>query len=129
MTQEEMKARTKQFALRIIRLVQSLPPSLVAEMLGKQLLRSGTSVGANYRASCRAKSTADFIHKLSIVEEEADESIYLMELLIEGKIVKENLLENLMDEGNQILSIVVSAIKTSKEKRNPKSEIPNPKSI
>jgi len=129
MTQEEMKARTKQFALRIIRLVQSLPPSLVAEVLGKQLLRSGTSVGENYRASCRAKSTADFIHKLSIVEEEADESIYWMELLIEGKIVKENLLENLMDEGNQILSIVVSSIKTSKEKRNPKSEIPNPKSL
>ena len=129
MTQEEMKAGTKRFALRIIRLVQNLPPNLVAEVLGKQLLRSGTSVGANYRASCRAKSTADFIHKLSIVEEEADESIYWMELLIEGKIVKENLLESLMDEGNQILSIVVSSIKTSKEKRNPKSEIPNPKSL
>ncbi|HVE59471.1 MAG TPA: four helix bundle protein [Pyrinomonadaceae bacterium] len=129
MKQDEMKARTKQFALRIVRLVQSLPPNLVAEVLGKQLLRSGTSVGANYRASCRAKSTADFIHKLSIVEEETDESIYWMELLIEGKIIKENLLENLMDEGNQILSIVVSAIKTSKEKRNPKSEIPNPKSL
>lgn len=129
MTQEEMKARTKQFALRIIRLVQSLPPNLVADVLGKQLLRSGTSVGANYRASCRAKSTPDFINKLSIVEEETNESIYWMELLIEGKIVKESLLENLMDEGNQILSIVVSAIKTSKEKINPKSQIQNPKSI
>jgi len=129
MTQEEMKARTKQFALRIIRLVQSLPPNLVVEVIGKQLLRRGTSVGANYRASCRARSAADFIHKLSLVEEEADESIYWMELLIEGKIVKQNLLENLMDEGNQILSIVVSAIKTSKEKRNPESQIPNPKSI
>lgn len=129
MTQDEMKARTKQFALRIIRLVQSLPPNLVADVIGKQLLRSGTSVGANYRASCRAKSTADFIHKLAIVEEEADESIYWMELLVEGKIVKENLLENLMDEANQILSMVVSSIKTLKEKRNPKSEFPNPKSI
>jgi four helix bundle protein len=128
MTQDEMKARTKQLALRIIKLVQSLPPNLIAEVIGKQLLRSGTSVGANYRASCRAKSTADFINKLSIVEEEADESVYWMELLIEGKIIKENLLKNLMDEGNQILSIVVSSIKTSKEKRNPKSEIPNPKS-
>ncbi len=129
MTHEEMKARTKQFALRIIRLVQRLPPNLVAQIIGKQLLRSGTSVGANYRAACRAKSTADFINKLSIVEEEADESIYWMELLIEGEIIKENLLINLMDEGNQILSIVVASIKTSKEKRNPKSQIPNPKSI
>ena len=129
MTQEEMKMRTKQYALRVIRLVQSLPKNLVAEVLGKQLLRSGTSVGANYRAACRAKSTADFINKLSIVEEEADESIFWMELLIEGKIIKENLLENLMEEGNQILSIVVSSIKTSKEKRNPQSAIPNPKSL
>ena len=70
MTQEEMKARTKQFALRVIRLVQSLPPNLVADVIGKQLLRSGTSVGANYRSACRAKSTADFINKLSIVEGE-----------------------------------------------------------
>jgi four helix bundle protein len=129
MTQEEMKARTKRLALRVIKLVQSLPPNLAAEVIGKQLLRSGTSVGANYRASCRAKSPADFINKLSIVEEEADESVYWTELLIEGKIVKENLLENLMDEGNQILSIVVSSIKTLKEKRNPKSEFPNPKSL
>lgn len=129
MTQDEMKARTKQFALRIIRLVQSLPPNLVADVIGKQLLRSGTSVGANYRASCRAKSTADFISKLAIVEEEADESIYWMELLVESKIVKENLLQNLMEEANQILSIIVSSIKTSKEKRNPQSAIPNPKSL
>lgn len=129
MTQDEMKARTKQFALRIIRLVQSLPPNLVADVIGKQLLRSGTSVGANYRASCRTKSTADFISKLAIVEEEADESIYWMELLVESKIVKENLLQNLMEEANQILSIIVSSIKTSKEKRNPQSQIPNPKSL
>jgi four helix bundle protein len=129
MTQEEMKSRTKHFALRVIRLVQSLPPNLVANVIGNQLLRSGTSVGANYRAACRAKSIPDFINKLSIVEEEADESIYWMELLVEGKIVKANLLENLMDEANQILSIVVSSIKTSKMKRNPKSQIRNPKSL
>ena len=129
MTQEEMKARTKQFALRILKLVQSLPPNLVTNTIGKQLLRSGTSVGANYRASCRAKSTPDFINKLTIVEEEADESIYWMELLVEAQLVKENLLKNLMDEGNQILSIVVSSIKTSKDKTNPQSEITNPKSL
>jgi len=129
MTQEEMKARTKQFALRVIRLVESLPKTKTANVIGNQLLRSGTSVGANYRASCRAKSTADFIHKLSIVEEEADESIYWMKLLIESNSVKENLLGSLLNEAEQILSIIVSSIKTSKEKRNPKSAIPNPKSI
>ena len=129
MTQEEMKMRTKQFALRVIRLVESLPNGKATNVIGNQLLRSGTSVGANYRASCRAKSTADFVHKLSIVEEEADESIYWMELLIEGEIIKEKLLENLMNEADQILSIIVSSIKTIKEKRNPKSQIPNPTSI
>jgi four helix bundle protein len=129
MTQEEMKTRTKQFALRIIRLVENLPQARTADVIGKQLVRCGTSVGANYRASCRAKSTADFISKLAIVEEEADESIYWMELLIEANIVKENLLKSLINEANQILSIIVSSIKTLKEKRNPKSAIPNPKSI
>ncbi len=129
MTQDEMKLRTKQFALRVIKLVESLPNSKAGTIVGNQLLRSGTSVGANYRASCRAKSTADFVHKISVVEEEADESIYWMELLIEGKIIKESLLENLMDEGNQILSMIVSSIKTIKEKRNPKSEFTNPKSL
>ncbi len=129
MTQEEMKARTKKFALRVIRLVESLPNTKTANVIGNQLLRSGTSVGANYRAACRAKSTADFISKLSIVEEENDESIYWMELLIESETVKENLLVNLMKEADEILSIIVSSIKTSKENRNPKSEIPNPKSL
>ena len=129
MTQEEMKARTNKFALRVIRLVESLPDTQTANVIGNQLLRSGTSVGANYRAACRAKSTADFISKLSIVEEENDESIYWMELLIESETVKENLLQNLMNEADEILSIIVSSIKTSKENRNPKSAIPNPKSI
>ncbi len=129
MTQEEMKARTKKFALRVIRLVESLPNTKTANVIGNQLLRSGTSVGANYRAACRAKSTADFISKLSIVEEENDELIYWMELLIESETVKENLLQNLMEEADEILSIIVSSIKTLKEKRNPKSQIPNPKSI
>lgn len=128
MTQEEMKARTKKFALRVIRLVESLPDTKTAKVIGNQLLRSGTSVGANYRAACRAKSTADFISKLSIVEEENDESIYWMELLIESETVKENLLQNLMKEADEILSIIVTSIKTSKENRNPKSEILNPKS-
>ena len=129
MTSEEMKARTKQFALRIIRLVESLPNTKSAQIIGKQLLRCGTSVGANYHAVCRAKSTADFINKLAVVEEEADEAIYWIELIVESSQIKPNLVKNLLDEIDQILSIVVSAIKTTKEKRNPKSELPNPKSI
>ena len=122
-----MKERTKKFALRVIKLVEALSNTKVSAVLGNQLLRSGTSVGANYRAACRAKSTADFISKLSIVEEEADESIFWIELLVESDQVKSKLVESLVDECNQILSIVVSSIKTSKLKRNPKSAIPNPK--
>lgn len=129
MTSDEMKTRTKIFALRILNLVESLPYGKSSDVIGKQLLRCGTSVGSNYRAACRAKSTADFIAKLAIVEEEADETIYWIELLVESNLIKKSLVENLLNEANQILSIIVSAIKTSKIKRNPKSEFPNPKSI
>jgi len=123
-----MKARTKRFALRVIKLVDSLPDARSSGVIGKQLLRSGTSVGANYRSACRAKSTADFVFKLSIVEEEADESVYWMELLVESSLVKAASLAALIDEANQLVAIVVSSIKTLKRKRNPKSEFPNPKS-
>jgi four helix bundle protein len=128
MTQQEMKARTKRFALRVIKLVDSLPDARSSGVIGKQLLRSGTSVGANYRSACRAKSTADFVFKLSIVEEEADESVYWMELLVESSLVKAASLAALIDEANQLVAIVVSSSKTLKRKRNPKSEFPNPKS-
>ena len=142
MTQNEMKERTKAFALRVIKLVNSLPNNLAANTIGKQLLRSGTSVGANYRSACRAKSNADFISKLGIVEEEADESIYWMELLSDSKIIRHQLLSGLIDEADQIVAIVVKSIKTSKLRRapkpnqsdlrpasvNPRSEFPNPKS-
>ena len=116
MNKDELKDRFKQFALRIIRLCQSLPKEKTAEIIRGQLLRAGTSAGANYRAACRAKSTADFIYKLGIVEEELDESLYWMELLIEAKIVTENLLNNLMNEGNELLSVVVTSIKTAKSR-------------
>src|SRR5437764_9753892 len=108
MTQEEMKQRTRELALRVIRLVESLPSTKTSKVVGHQLLRSATSVGANYRAACRAKSTADFINKLAIVEEEADESIYWIELLVESDQVTLKLVEKLLDELNQIVSIVVS---------------------
>ena len=88
MTQEEFKLRTKQFALRIMRLVDSLPKTRTAFQVGGQLLRAGTSVGANYRAACRGRSTAEFCSKLGIVEEEADESVYWLELIADAKLVR-----------------------------------------
>lgn len=125
MTEQEFKKRTKDIALRIIRLVESLPRTWSAEVIGKQLLRSGTSIGANYRAACRGKSTADVLHKLSIVEEEADESLYWMELLIDGDIVPERKLLALTSDVNEIVAMTVASIKTmrSKKSANPKSKI------
>jgi len=117
MNKDELKDRFKQFALRVIRLCQLLPKDKVSNVISGQLLRAGTSSGANYRAACRAKSIADFIHKLQIVEEELDESIYWMELLIDAEIISEDRLRELMSEGDELLSIVVSSIKTSKKKR------------
>lgn len=114
---EELKRRTKQFALRAINLVEAIPRGRTADVLGRQLLRSGTSVGANYRAACRAKSTADFIAKMGIVEEEADESLYWMELLIETEIVKPERLELLMKEGNELLAITVASINTARKNK------------
>src|SRR5437762_5580335 len=112
-----MKARTKAYAVRIVKLVQALPRNRECDVLGSQLLRAGTSVGANYRAVCRAKSTLDFINKLRIVEEECDESLFWMELLVENGIVKEPRICDLMQEGNEILSIVVAAAKTTRTTR------------
>ena len=88
MTNSELKLRTKKFALRVINLVQNLPKNKVADVVGHQLLRSATSVGANYRAACRARSQADFISKITIVEEEADECCYWLELICEAKIIE-----------------------------------------
>ncbi len=118
MNQEEMKKRTKLFALGIIQLVESLPKERTAEVLGRQLLRSGTSVGSNYRSACRAKSIADFISKMGIVEEEADESLYWMELLIEAGIEVSMKMEALMKEAEELLSITVASIKTARKSQN-----------
>ena len=123
-----MKKRTKAFALRVIRLLDKLPDTRTSRVLGHQLIRCGTSVGANYRSACRAKSRADFIAKLAIVEEEADESIYWIEMLVESDQVRSDLVEGLLDECNQIVAITVASIKTLKAQQNPKSEFPNPKS-
>ncbi len=127
MDKEKFKARTKEFALRVIRLVDALPKNQkTAEVLGKQLLRSGTSVGANYRAACRAKSTAELITKLNITLEEADESLYWMELIVKAKLMDSNKLQGLMKETNEIVAMLVSSLKTLRSK--PKDDrIYNPK--
>jgi four helix bundle protein len=118
MTPEQFKARTKQFGLRVIRLVDALPTRRrSARVIGDQLLRSATSVGANYRAACRARSQAEFCAKLGIVEEEADESVYWLEMLGDAEIVRPGLLEALIREGNEILAMVVASVTTSRGKR------------
>ena len=129
MDSDEMKVRTRGFALRVIRLAESLPETATARVIRNQMIRCGSSVGANYRAACRARSKADFISKLGIVEEEADETVYWMELLIDADIVKRSRLSGLLEEANQILSIVISSIKTAKGLRtSPQSAIRNQKS-
>jgi four helix bundle protein len=112
MDEREFKDRTKRVGLRIIRLVEALPTSRTADTIGRQLLRSGTAIGANYRAACRGKSAADVIAKLAIVEEEADESIYWVELLVETALIPESRLQELIAELNEILAMTVASIKT-----------------
>ena len=114
MTREGMKSRTKEYANRIVRVCAALPNNWVAQTLGKQLLRSGTSAGANYRAVCRAKSNPDFINKLRIVEEECDESLFWMELLVDNNLIKLSRLGGLMKEADEILAIIVSSAKTAR---------------
>jgi len=114
MTREEMKDRTKIYANRIVSLCSALPGNWVAQTLGKQLLRCGTSVGANYRAVCRAKSNLDFIHKLPIVDEECDESLFRMKLLVDNHLMKASRLSSLMKEAGEILAITVSSAKTAR---------------
>jgi four helix bundle protein len=112
LNEELFKARTRKLALDIIGLVESLPRSRTADVIGRQLLRSGTSIGANYRAACRGKSKADVISKLAIVEEEGDETIYWMELLIESKLAEASCVNLLLKESNEIVAMVVASIKT-----------------
>ncbi len=113
----DLRARTKAFALGIVKLVDSLPRRRTANVMGLQLLRCGTSVGANYRAACRAKSKADFIAKMRIVEEEGDESVYWLELLVESKLVQPESADPLLSEANQLVAITVASIKTARGQR------------
>lgn len=113
---DEMRNRTKKFSLRVIKLFQSLPKTEEAKILGRQLLRSGTSVGANFRATTRVRSRKEFFAKLSITVEEADESAFWMELLIEAGIISDKKLSALYDEALEITKITASSRKTFKRK-------------
>jgi four helix bundle protein len=120
MNADELKARTKKFALRVIKLVESLPANKSANIIGNQLLRSATSVGANYRSACRGRSKPDFISKTGIAIEEADESLYWMELLVESEIVPQEKLSALMQECNEIIAILTASVKTAKSNLKPR---------
>ena len=118
MKPEELKARTRAFALRVIQLAESFPNKATANVIRNQILRCGTSVGANYRAACRAKSKPDFISKMGIVEEEADETMYWIELSVDAGITNKSRVDGLLQEANEIVSIVVSSIRTAKGLRS-----------
>jgi four helix bundle protein len=112
--EQEFKQRTKEFARRVIRATDGFPPRMSAGVLGKQILRSSTSIGANYRSACRARSKSEFIAKLAIAEEEADETLYWLELLRDSDLLSEKEFSMLFEEGNQITAIIVSSIKTAR---------------
>lgn len=127
MTPQELKDKTKKFALRIIKLTDSLPQTKAANVIANQILRSATSVGANYRSACRARSRADFISKITVVEEEADETLFWLEIIHESGMMKFNRLESLLIEADELVAIFTSSGKTAKI-NNPKPAIRNPKS-
>jgi len=114
---KDLKVRTKEFALRIIRLYVALPKTTEAQVIGKQLLRSGTSVGAHYREGIRARSNAEFISKLEGGLQELEESCYWMELLIESGLLPESKLSDLMDEAGELTAILTTCAKKVKEKK------------
>ncbi len=114
MSTDDFRTRTFRFGIRVVRLVQTLSKAAVARVIGNQLLRSGTAVGANYRAAARARSRADFIAKTGIVEEECDETLYWIDMLIELELVSGTSCKELRAEANEILAIVVASIRTAR---------------
>jgi four helix bundle protein len=121
MTKDELKKRTKRFAIDIIRLVEELPNTKGGYTIGNQLVRSGTSVAANYRSACRSRSNADFISKITIVEEESDESLFWLELILEANLLQKDRLESLIREADELTAIFTASGKTAKQ-NNPKSK-------
>jgi len=113
MNEEQLKARLKALALRVLRLVRSLPRSVEGQAIARQLVRCGTSVGANYRSACRARSRAEFVARLAIAEEEADECVYWLELIIDGKIMTKKQVDPLLQEANEIVAILTASRKSA----------------
>ena len=109
MDSDDLKKRTKRFALRILKLVAALPNTVQGRTIGGQLVRAGTAVGANYRATCRSRSKAEFVARIGVVEEEADESAYWMELIVEGELLKQEQVEPLLNEANELAKIMASS--------------------
>jgi four helix bundle protein len=122
MKKDDLKLRTKQFALRVLKLVDALPQTHAGRVIAGQLGRSGTSVGANYRAACRARSRAEFVAKLGLVEEEADESAFWMELAVESGLVSEKSTTALLEEAGELTAIVVASIKSARANQKPGSK-------
>ena len=116
MNAEELKKRTKLFALRVLKLVAALPKNVQGRVVGDQLVRAGTSVASNYRAACRGRSRAEFVAKLGIVVEEADESAFWLELIIESSLLRAKLVQPLLDEANELTRIMVSSRETARSK-------------
>jgi len=151
MTEQEMKRRTKRFALSVMGLVGKLKRGTVEDAVGRQLAKSGPSVGANYRSACRGRSPADFVSRLAIEEEEADETCYWLELIVEGKLLPRDEVAPVLTEANELTAILTASVKTARknateaqsgrqrhdhkpradavaERPNPKSRIRNPES-
>ncbi len=116
MDELELKKRTKAFALRVMKLVGALPETMAGRTIGNQLIRSATSVGANYRSACRGRSKPEFVAKLGIVVEEADECVYWLELIIEGELLKTALVEPLLLEANELTAIMIASHKTAQSR-------------
>ena len=114
MTREELKLMTKQFALRVMKLVDALPANTKGRVLGSQIMRSGTSIGANYRAACRGRSRAEFVAKLGTVAEEADETCYWLELIMEGNVLKKRLVESLYKEAGEWTAIFTASLNSAR---------------
>jgi four helix bundle protein len=117
MNADELRKRTKQFTLRVLRVVEALPNNPQGHVIAYQLTKAGSSVGANYRAVCRARSRKDFINKLGVVIEEADESAYWLEVICEGKILDPKLIDLLLKEANELVAIFTAARKTAQRKK------------
>ncbi len=122
MDAEELKRRTKRFGLDVIKLVESLPSKQTGRVIGNQLLRSALSVGANYRAACRGRSNADFISKVGITIEEADESQHWLEMLAEAGIVAPDKLKPFLQESNELVAILTASVKTARENLNRRTQ-------